>query len=762
MPSFTISQDQHTITVHTPEIELAFSREDGGLRALRHAGGPNLIGYGEPRPSVDICVGPTRQWMAERSFVRYLGYTVDEREGGIEAVVMIGIGSLKIYDRYRITGALIARRVSVENVGEDEARLWGVRLLLPWVRVGAAEMCFFEAPGNGVRPHVPLQVAAAERLGSPPRRFFALGLRDGRAVDPSPVDGLGLLALHAAESNEALLCWYYGAVEVAIPLVDGNGGALTLMHQVELADWLGAEIALSGGTQYILPLREAWPAALTSFQHTWPVCGLRDLPQPCAWVRDAAIYEVHPSAYGGFRGLAATLPALRARGFNTLCMLPVWSFANRKGRLWDENWQASGDLYAINDSSALDATLGADDDLRALIDTAHQEGMRVLVDLPLYGCAIDASIVAEQPTWFCYDEAGRIARVPGHPEIACFDWANSSLHEYIVGWALEQVRVFGFDGYRTVGLQSALPNWARRLPHHASAGRLGAAQLIERLRRELQAVRADVALLASQSGPVVVQNHDFTLDEPMHYMFLHMGLGRLTPAELGEWIDDYRRALPANTARVGFVESYKTRVINPLADGLRGSLISRLLLAGMVFCGLVPLIRAGQEQGDVAFTKRLLQLRERHAALRYGALLLNAVPSDSAQVFAVLRTHETGDLLGLLNVSPHRQTITLSLPVDTLALAEGDYALSELLDGSRWDEGGRTMWRRDELLALRLTLEPFAAYCFAVQPVEAERSEQEDQEDLDAADRSSRMVVVGDASGRKSALRGRAPAHEAS
>jgi hypothetical protein len=104
--------------------------------------------------------------------------------------------------------------------------------------------------------------------------------------------------------------------------------------------------------------------------------------------------------------------------------------------------------------------------------------------------------------------------------------------------------------------------------------------------------------------------------------------------------------------------------------------------------------------------------------LRYGATLYNAVPCDSPQVFAVLRILSDEGLLSLLNVGPHRQTITVSLPVDTLELPEGDYALYDLLEGGMWAEEEQRSWRRDELLALKLTLEPFGAYCFAVRPVD--------------------------------------------
>lgn len=720
MPSFTTSQDRHIVNVSMPEIELAFSLDDGGLRVLQRVGGPNVIGYGVECPSIDVHLGAETTWLADRVFVRYLSHTIDERDDGVELVIVIGIGPLKVYDRYRITGTLLSRRVSVENVGEDEVWLRGVRLALRWARVGSLETCRFDAPGNNVRPRVSLQVAAAQRGDVLPRRFFAPGLREGRALEPAPTQGPGLMALHDPETDETLLCWYYSAVEPALPQVEGNDGAVTLLHQIPLADRLASEVALSGGTQYIMLLREPWPLVLAAFQRTWPITGLRRLDHPTPWVRDAAIYEVHPARFGGFRGLAAALPNLRALGLNTLCLMPVWEFANLKGRLWDGNWEASGNPYAIRDFESLDHTLGTDDDLRALVDAAHRQGIRVLLDLSLLGCAADARYVAEHPQWFCYDEQGRIAHVPGQELIASFDWANRGLQECMLGWALGWARAYDIDGYRVVAPRAGPSNWARPLPYHASASGLGFLRLLEQLRRELREIKPDVVLLGDLCGPLYDEVHDFALDELPHHMFVHMALNRVTPAELGEWLDDRVRALPPGVVRACFVESHRTRIINPLADGLRGSRISRMLLAGMVFCGFVPMIWSGQECAEEQFVGRLLHTRETHAALRYGAVLYNAVPCNSPQVFAILRMHESEHLLGVLNVGPHRQTVSISLPVDTLGLPEGDYALYELFGTELWSEEGRRSWRRDELLAMDLTLEPFAAYCFVVRAATVE------------------------------------------
>lgn len=715
MSSFTTSRDQETFTVHAPEVTLAFSLDDGGLRLLQRAGGPNVLGYGAPMPSIDIQIDE-RGWLAERTFVRYLSHTVDERDGAVELVIVIGVGPLMVYDRYRITGTLIARRASVENAGDDDLQLRGLRLSLPWARVGALESCRFDAPGNSVRPHVPLSVAAAQRRDVLPRRFFAPGLRGGLALERAPTQGPGLLALHDSATEEALLCWYYSSAESALPQIHGNDEALTLAHEISAADWLRSEVGLIAGTQYIMLLHEPWPAALAALRRTWPVCGLRTLDHPAPWVRDAAIYEVHPAELGGFAGLAAALPDLRSLGLNTLCVMPIWSFANRKGRLWDGNWESSGNIYAIHDHEAIDPTLGTPEDLRALIDAAHQQGLRVLLDLPLEGCAADGRLVDEHPDWFCYDERGRLAHVPQQEPMAAFDWSNSQLRDYMLSWALAQARAYDLDGYRVVVPRAEVPNWARGRRGHVSAGGMGVLEAIERLQRELKRIKPDAVLLGEQSGPVYAACHDGTLDDLPHHMFVHLALGRVSPAELGDWLEDYGRVLPHAPARVCYTENYRTRLTNPLAEGLRGSRISRMLLAGIVLCGFVPLIRAGQELEETAFVGQMLQARADYPALRYGRVQYNALPCSSAQIFGVLREHEGERVLGLLNVSPHKQTVVVSLPVDRMGLPEGDYELYSVIDQAIWAEDEQQSWRRDELLSMRLTLDPFAAYCFVVRP----------------------------------------------
>jgi hypothetical protein len=92
----------------------------------------------------------------------------------------------------------------------------------------------------------------------------------------------------------------------------------------------------------------------------------------------------------------------------------------------------------------------------------------------------------------------------------------------------------------------------------------------------------------------------------------------------------------------------------------------------------------------------------------------NTVVCDNADVFAVVRVLGEQSLLGLLNVGPHKRTVTLGLSLEEAEA--GDYELLDVLNGEVWIEDGRRVWRRDELMALRLTLEPFSPYALLVRP----------------------------------------------
>lgn len=715
MAGYALSTQYPRMILTTADLEIGFSTDDGRLVLLRRRDGVNMIDHGEPFATLDAELDEAGVWLSGSHFSRYLGHELTEQGNALELTISVGLGPLRLLDHYLLSGPLIARHVTVENLDQTPVQLRSLRLLVPWVQVGTLQHCRFHVPGANVRAGVPLSVAAAYRRGILTQRMLLPGVRPEVLFEPVPVQSAGLLALRNNASQEALLCWYFNPEAPAVPEIDGNGQALTIGHQLQQAGWIRAGQSFEAGFQYLLVLQRAWEPALATLHQIWGGWGPEPGPEPASWLRDTPIYTLHPAQYGGFQGTAAILPQLRALGAEAICLLPVWQHANPSGELWDGNPARTGNPYAVQDLDLLDPTLGAMEDLVALVEAAHQQGLRVLVDLPVAGCATDARYLAEHPDWFCRDEYGNFIPLEGWSETYSFDLSRPDLQHFLRSWAIAQVRRYCLDGLWVSLARVRKPSWgltgrAERVAWPALHG----ARMLRELQHDLKSISPELALIAEQQGPLYGVWADACCDYPAHTMFYNLALGRISATDLRAWLQDAGALLPEQRPRICFSESHETGTVNPLADGLRGSRISRALLAAMVFAGFVPMLWHGQEQGQELFIARLLSLRREQPALCYGETIYNAVSCSDPTLFALLRVYAGELLLCVICLSPQRQTYELRLAVDLLPDASGRYELRELLSAAGWSEDGRGVWNRSGLAILQLALDPFGAYCFAI------------------------------------------------
>lgn len=714
---FKVVEDKHSIALLTDKLVLGWDKAIGALIQLHPADvKENWIGHSTSSPSVELTLEDTYQL----NKTLYVCHEATVAGDAVCFTLTLRLDDLLVRDTYVVDDWLVERRIAVENTGQQELRLTAVWLNVPGACVGDPEQCLFEAPGNTVRPRVPFRVAArVHRADSAAPCEFSPGVRWERLFEGAPDSGPGILAIHNPRAQATLMTWYYSEVEPAWPLIDGSDGALTLIHKIGLADWLAPGESVSGGSQYILLHRGTWKEALAARQALYPRMGT--LPplygEPPSWVRDAVIYEVHPSQFGGFLGLAAELPRLKSLGFNTLYLLPFWSYNNLSGRMWDLNWKASGSVYAMRDFEVIEPTLGTEADLKLMVDTAHSLGMRVLFDLVTQGCAHDARYVQEHPEWMARDERGELRWSHDWSDTWSFDWANPDFQNYMLDWAIRQTVKFNADGWRVDAPHDKEPNWDRRIPYHASYTSLGVLRLLERLQVELKRLGSDKVLLCELYGPVYVKSHDFCYDYLPHHAMHYLAIGKLTPWELGEWLCDHRASLPAGVVRVTFTETHDTRDTTPLALALRGSLVRCAEAALILMTGFVPMVWSGEEVGLEGYYQRLFALWHKHPILRYGEVLYNRVGCDDPNVFAIIRRFEEQAFVGLVNFSPHKKTFHLSLPVTEMGLRnEMNYRLYDALAGEDLAEEGRSRWTGVELQDVRLTMEPYKPHFVFVNP----------------------------------------------
>lgn len=727
MAAYTVRSTRYTFTVTLAELELEFSLDDGGLRALRRPDGTDVVGRGAPHAGIDVSLAETG-WLTQRSFARYLNHTLYSIPGGVDIVVVIGLGPLKIYDRYRVVGSLITRRISLENAGEDELALCGVRLAISGACVGAPERCRFEAPANVIRPRMPI---ATLRNDLRQRHWSDATALETPAFALAPADSPGLLALHNDIVGETLACWYADASHPARPRVEGDGSTVTLLHEIRIAERLRVEVALSIGVQMLLLERAPWHEALPRIRQMM-AHGRAPAPAPPEWLVDTAMFVTHPVRYGGFDGMIDALDAIRRFGCPTICLLPVHDIAAPHQHAAEWSPTQPEDLYALRSFSALDVSLGGVEGLRHFVDAAHARHMRVVIDLPLSGCAADSPYVQNHPEWFCLDQTGQFIRFSGEVDTLYFDWRNAGLRSLVIGEALALMEQTGIDGFRVLVARDVPPGWPLGAAISGSSS-MGVTHLIEELYAAMHQRRPGAALITDLAGPLLASRRDLLIDEAAHHMFTQLAIGRLSVPEMQHWLTDALAIGDPGTLRACFTESHYSSVSNPLAEVLRGSRAARMILAGMVGCGYVPLIRDGQaeDRDDQEFTARLLKARAHSIALRRGSVEPDGARCNDPAIFVVVRRHADECVVTLLNATPMRRRAILDLLLADLTA--DDYLVSDLLDEPLINGESGVLLRRDDLEAFPVALGPFAARFLTLRPVASPVMHPADAEPPEAA-----------------------------
>ncbi len=206
--------------------------------------------------------------------------------------------------------------------------------------------------------------------------------------------------------------------------------------------WVAIEAACGAGAQYLfrLPDGREVPDPASRFQPR-DVNGPSAVIDPLAyeWRQDdwigrpwteAVIYELHVGACGGYDGVRERLPALAELGITAIELMPLADFPG--GR----NWGYDGVLPFAPDSSC-----GSPEQLKQLVDTAHELGLMVLLDvvynhfgpegnyLPLYA-----------PQFFREDRKT--------PWGAAIDFRQPQVRDFYLQNALYWLQEYRFDGLR--------------------------------------------------------------------------------------------------------------------------------------------------------------------------------------------------------------------------------------------------------------------------------------------------------------------------
>ncbi len=210
-------------------------------------------------------------------------------------------------------------------------------------------------------------------------------------------------------------------------------------------------------------------AYFSFFQYTsqFP-CDTMQVPQ---WVRTAACYQIFPerfaigsqpkelsyinrkwgelpspkSFYGGdLHGIREHLPYLRELGVNVLYLTPIFcSPSNHK--------------YDITDYETVDPAFGGNEALKALIDEAHRQGIRVMLDgvfnhcsreHPFFRDAVKRGKQSEYYDWFFLNDDGSYKTFGSVIYMPKLNTGNPAVIRYFSELAVNWMKNYGVDGWR--------------------------------------------------------------------------------------------------------------------------------------------------------------------------------------------------------------------------------------------------------------------------------------------------------------------------
>lgn len=236
------------------------------------------------------------------------------------------------------------------------------------------------------------------------------------------------------------------------------------------------------------------------------------------WISDGPIYEttIHYYPNKTFSDLIQSIPTLKELGINTIYLMPIWE---SKG-------------YTIINYYNISDTYGSEEDLHDLVNTTHDNGMKILFDLVISYTPTNSSIfnqsgnIYNHSDWILHDDDGNILDDPNNTlydngtirdsegnligyqypdgEIILrhyphyWGWAINTTHpaviKYFVEVAKHYVQNYSIDGWRVDAPQN---NYNPEIV----PGDRSATELLRAVKDNITAVKNDAILYIEWMGP---------------------------------------------------------------------------------------------------------------------------------------------------------------------------------------------------------------------------------------------------------------------
>jgi glycosidase len=419
-----------------------------------------------------------------------------------------------------------------------------------------------------------------------------------------------------------------------------------------------------------------------------------------AWSKNSVLYEVNVRQYtdkGTFNAFAEHIPRLKSLGIDVLWFMPTFPIGikNKKGEL--------GSYYSVRDYMNVNPAFGTLDDFKALINKAHDNGMKVVIDWVPNHSSWDNNLVVEHPEWYVKDSTGNFIPPIGFDwtDVIQLDWSKKGLQDYMMD-ALKFWTNMGVDGFR--------------IDHPNKTPK----EFWERARTELPAIKP-VLLIGEIEQPTDYLENGFDMNYAweLYHLMVNIAQGKDSLNKLVKYYDKEFKLYPNNVYRLQFLTNHDQNTWEGTIDTLMGD--AQKPLAALIFTAQgVPLIYSGQEVclnkrlkffvrdtikwdtcAMTGYYRNLISLKKKNEALWNGdaggpMVLINTGNENS--IFAFSREKDDNRVVVFLNLSKKNAAVMPSienLKGEYLNYFDGTKATLPLTDSLRFEPWGYKVFVRN-------------------------------------------------------------------
>ncbi|MBO0947384.1 alpha-amylase family glycosyl hydrolase [Fibrella forsythiae] len=391
-----------------------------------------------------------------------------------------------------------------------------------------------------------------------------------------------------------------------------------------------------------------------------------NVPAP-EWTKNATIYEVNVrqfSAKGDLASVEIQLPRLKELGVDIVWLMPIYPIGLEKKK------GALGSPYSVADYKAVNPAYGTFDDLKHLVQRAHDLGMRVLLDYVPNHTAWDHPWVKQHPDWYTLvngkmtsplDDKGKPT---GWDDVVELNYDNPDLRAAMIDAMTFWVREADIDGYR-MDASGLVPD-----------------NFWQDVRPALDKIKPVFMLSEWEADPAQFKAcFNMNYGWAMHALLKDIAKGKAKATAIDSLLASRKKEYPRWAYQMQFTQNHDENTWNGTLTESFGAGAKAFVILTSTFNGM-PLVYNGMESGlnkrllffekdsinwgtytDATFYKSLLTLKHRNRALwngEAGGELIKIPTGHDDQVYAFLRQRDNDRVVVLVNLSNQLQTIRLS------------------------------------------------------------------------------------------------------